>query len=254
MTSFLGIGCMSGSSMDGLDLCYVEFTGDIETDIWGYRILKTTTLPYTPEWQDKLTGACKLSGEDLIHLHVEYGHYVGQVINEFVADDNTKPDFVASHGHTIFHRPDLGYTFQLGDGETTSSYFKCPYVTNFRNKDVALGGQGAPLVPNGEKYLFSSYDICINLGGIANIGLRGDTGYDICPCNQVMNKLAHSMDPSNVFDRDGQIAATGVVIGETLQRLEALPFYNKPAPKSLDNQWITNEFFPLLNVSILNID
>lgn len=245
MTSFTGLGCMSGSSLDGLDLCHVEFTGDIETDIWGYHILEATTIKYSPELTERLRNAAKLSGEELIKLHMEYGHYVGRTIKEFL--ENKQVDFVASHGHTVFHQPHLGYTFQLGDGETTASYLNSPFVCNFRNKDVALGGQGAPLVPNGEKFLFSANDICINLGGIANIGLRGQGGYDICPCNSVLNRLAKEMDPSLDQDTDGTIAAKGSVIPEVLDRLEALPFYSKEPPKSLGAEWIEKHVDPILN-------
>ncbi|XP_060080052.1 anhydro-N-acetylmuramic acid kinase-like [Ylistrum balloti] len=251
MTSFTGLGCMSGSSLDGLDLCHVEFTGDIETDIWGYHILEATTIPYDQELIERLRNSAKLSGEELIQLHVEYGHYIGTTIKEFLS--NKHVDFVASHGHTVFHQPHLRYTFQLGDGETTASYLNSPFVCNFRNKDVALGGQGAPLVPNGEKFLFSANDICINLGGIANIGLKGQRGYDICPCNSVLNKLAGALDPSLQQDTDGNIAAKGDVIPEVLDRLESLAFYSKEPPKSLGAKWIEDHIDPILDVQQYSI-
>lgn len=248
MTSFNGIGCMSGSSLDGLDICHVEFTGDIETDVWGYHILEAVTVPYSADLTERLRHAPKLSGEELIKLHMGYAHYLGSTIQNFLKDKHV--DFVASHGHTIFHQPDLGYTFQLGDGETTSTYLNCPFVCNFRNKDVALGGQGAPLVPNGEKFLFSTNDICINLGGIANIGLKGERGYDVCPCNSVLNKLARALDPKLDQDMDGQIAAKGMVIQDVLDRLEALEFYSKDPPKSLGAEWIETNIEPILDVRI----
>ncbi|OWF46277.1 uncharacterized protein LOC110455968 [Mizuhopecten yessoensis] len=251
MTSFTGLGCMSGSSLDGLDLCHVEFTGDIETDIWGYHILDASTVSYSPELTERLRNAAKLSGEELIKLHMEYGHYLGATIKDFLG--NKHVDFIASHGHTVFHQPHLGYTFQLGDGETTSTYLNSPFVCNFRNKDIALGGQGAPLVPNGEKFLFSANDICINLGGIANIGLKGQRGYDVCPCNYVLNKLARMLDPSLYQDTDGNIASKGLVIPGVLDRLESLAFYSKEPPKSLGAEWIENHIDPILDQSLYSI-
>lgn len=242
---------MSGSSLDGLDLCCVEFTGDRDTDVWGYRIIKALTIPYDADWTSRLAGARNLSGESLVRLHVEYGHLLGKLIKDFIDGYSLEVEFVASHGHTIFHQPDQNYTFQLGDGETVSRYLDCPFVCNFRNKDVAYGGQGAPFVPCGEKYLFRAYDICINLGGIANIGIRGQKGYDISPCNYVLNKLAACYNTSLAFDTDGRIASQGQVLNNVLEKLNSLPFYSKPPPKSLGAEWIEENVIPILDVSIL---
>lgn len=251
MSSFCGIGCMSGSSLDGMDLCYVEFNVDTQTDKWEYKIIKATTIPYTTEWKNKLRNAPGFSGEQLIKLHIEYGHFIGETINNFIEKENISIlDFVASHGHTVFHQPNLGYTFQLGDGETTAVYLKHPFVCNFRNKDVALCGQGAPLVPNGEKFLFSATEICINLGGIANIGVKGFQGYDVCPFNYASNKLANIYNPALEFDPDGEIASKGTIIPGILAQLNSLPFYSKLPPRSLGAEWIEREVLPILNVSL----
>lgn len=258
MSSYSGIGCMSGSSLDGLDVCFAEYTGDKDTDIWGYRILKAETYPYPSEWGDKLRNASKLVGESLIKLHMEYGKFIGKTVLKFLENNEipaSSVDFVASHGHTVFHNPKEGYTFQLGDGETTSSYLSWPFVCNFRTKDVALGGQGAPLVPVGEKYLFNPHDICINLGGIANIGLKsgGGIGEDVCPCNYVTNRLAKQYNNDLEFDKDGKIAAQGNVIQEIYDKLEALPFYQEGPPKSLGPDWINTNIIPLLNTKTHSI-
>lgn len=250
MASFSGIGCTSGPSLDGLDLCYVEFTGDVQTDIWGYRIIKAITVPYTPEWQGLLKKAAQTSGEGLVKLHVQYGHFVGQTIAEFIQTEGINNlDFIASNGHSVFHQPDLGYTFNLGDGETTAVHLKYPFVCNFRNKDVALGGQGAPLVTNGEKFLFSYKDICLNLSGIANIGLRGLQGYDVCPCNYVSNKLANMHDPKLEYDPCGVIAKSGNILPDVLEKLESLDYYKLPPPKSVGSEWMEEKVLPLLDVS-----
>lgn len=254
MSTYTAIGCMSGSSLDGLDICYVEFTGDIDTDVWGYRILKGDTVPYTGEWQGRLSNAGTLTAEDFIKLHVDYGHFIGQSVKHFMATENiSNVDLISSHGHTAFHQPERGITFQLGEGETVSSYFNFPFVDNFRSKDLALGGQGAPLVPVGEKYLFSQSDICINLGGIANIGIRGTKGHDICPCNFVLNKLAFMSDGKSQFDQDGHIASKGNILFDVLGKLEALPYYQQAPPKSLGREWIEENIFPMLDVSILAV-
>lgn len=249
MSSFHGIGLMSGSSLDGLDICYAEFTGDVDTDVWGYRILKTLTLPYTEEWLERLRNARLLNGLDLIKLHVDYGRFLGETVEDFIDSEDAKPFFVASHGHTVFHQPEQHVTFQLGEGETTAAYLNCPFVCNFRNKDVALGGQGAPLVPGGERYLFSSVDMCVNLGGIANISWRGQNGHDICGCNTVLNMLAGKYGNLS-HDVDGQIGKSGKVLENVLQELESLEYYTLPPPKSFGLEWIVENVYPILDVSL----
>ena len=256
MATFVGIGCMSGSSLDGLDICCVEFTGDVCMDLWGYRILHAETVNYTSEWTQRLREAPTLSGEDLITLHIDYGKLVGMAVASFIKAYNIHGvQFVASHGHTAFHKPKHGLTFQLGDGEATSAFLRVPFVCSFRTKDVCFGGEGAPLVPCGEKFLFRNNDICINLGGIANIGVKGVTGYDISPCNIVLNRLATLRDATFQFDEDGEIARSGKIIPEVLQKLSALSYYREEAPKSLWKDYIESDVFPVLDVSrpIVNI-
>ncbi|KAK3610657.1 hypothetical protein CHS0354_028037 [Potamilus streckersoni] len=248
MSTFNGIGCMSGSSLDGLDICHVEFTGDLDADIWGYRILQGETIPYAKDWEERLQNSNILCGRELIQLHVQYGHFIGKTVSDFMERNKIRVvDFVASHGHTVFHQPGDGYTFQLGEGETTAIYLSCPFVCNFRCRDVALGGQGAPLVPVGEKFLFSYYEICINIGGIANIGLRGEMGYDICASNSVLNHLASITDSQLKFDNEGRLAESGTVVEELLEKLEGLGFYKEPPPKSLDRSWTDANVLPLLD-------
>ena len=251
MATYIGIGLMSGSSLDGLDVCCAEFTGDPEYDFWSYRIQEAETVPYSDEWLEKLRAAPSLSGAELIKLHVEYGHFLGRSVTQFIDKHNLREtvQFAASHGHTVFHSPEQGYTFQLGDGETAAAHLPFPLVSDFRTKDVALGGQGAPLVPGGEKYLFGTYDICVNLGGIANIGIKGQRGFDICPCNIVLNSLAQVKDGELLYDKDGILARSGNIITGLLAKLEDLSFYKECPPKSLWKEWIEENVFPLLDVS-----
>ncbi|XP_012945841.1 anhydro-N-acetylmuramic acid kinase [Aplysia californica] len=246
MTSYYGIGLMSGSSMDGLDLCFAELMGDPESDVWGYRLEHAVTVGYSTELKERLTHAVNLSGIELITLQVDWSHFVGQCLEKFIESKRLRPDFAASHGHTIFHQADKGISFQLGDGEIISSYLRCPFVCNFVTKDMALGGQGAPLVSCGEKFLFLQTDLCLSLGGIANVGCKGDKGFDVCPCNTVLNHLAKLHDPDLTYDKGGQLAAQGKVIPELLEELENLDFYQQTGPKSLGYEWVLDNVLPLL--------
>ncbi|KAK7097209.1 anhydro-N-acetylmuramic acid kinase-like isoform X2 [Littorina saxatilis] len=254
MSTYTGMGLMSGTSLDGLDMCVVEFTGDENCDIWSYRVLETVTVPYDAEWKERLSNVMTLSGLDLIKLHYDYSHFMGRAITKFMKDKNrTQMDFVSSHGHTVFHKPEEGLTFQLGDGEVMASYLKCPLVTNFRVKDVALGGQGAPLAPSGERFLYSSVGLCLNLGGIANVGSRDGKAWDICACNSVLNKLAKISDPAADFDKNGQLAARGQILPDVLASLENLSYYCQPYPKSLGVEWVNSEVWPILDTNKHNV-
>uniref|UniRef100_A0A0B6ZZX7 Anhydro-N-acetylmuramic acid kinase n=1 Tax=Arion vulgaris TaxID=1028688 RepID=A0A0B6ZZX7_9EUPU len=246
MSSYYGIGIISGTSLDGLDFCFAEFTGDSETDVWGYRIEHSVTVPYSKIMKDRLGSATSLSGIDLIKLQSDYSHLIGQCLERFILSKDLRPDFIASHGHTVFHQPDKGITFQLGDGEIISTYIRCPFVSNFRTKDVSLGGQGAPLVSCGEKYLFQQTDMCVSLCGIANVGCQGDKGFDVCPCNIVLNHLVSINDPNLQYDVDGNLAATGHILPDVLEQLDKLDYYQQSGPKSLGIEWVSSNLLPIL--------
>ncbi|WAQ99547.1 ANMK-like protein [Mya arenaria] len=256
MASFVGVGCMSGSSMDGLDICCVEFTGDIFTDLWGYRILAAETVAYSKQWSERLRDADNLSGIELIRLHVDYGRFQGKCVSTFITKHrlNERVQFVASHGHSVFHKPQEGISFQLGDGEVTAAMLKVPFVCNFRAKDVTIGGQGAPLVPCGEKYLFRNSDICINLGGIANIGIKGMRGYDICPCNRILNSLVLEKGGGQQYDKDGDLARSGDMVPEVLVKLQNLSYYQQDPPKSLWVDYIEENVLPILDCNKYKVE
>lgn len=248
MASFTGLGLMSGTSLDGLDVCCAEFIGDMNCDIWSYRVLRAHTFLYEDEWRERLANAASLPGLELVRLHYDYAHFMGRAVQKFLAENELKVNFVATHGHTVFHQPEQKLTFQLGDGETLATYLKCPLVTNFRVKDIALGGQGAPLVPSGERFLYSNVAMCLNLGGIANLGVRDGMGWDICPCNTVLNSLAQMHNPEWKYDKDGELASQGNVNDELLSNLNAEHFYKQPPPKSLGIERIKSEIWPHLDV------
>jgi anhydro-N-acetylmuramic acid kinase len=190
----------------------------------------------------------------LLFLHKEYGTYLGNQLNEFLKNQHIKPMLVASHGHTIFHQPDKKLTFQLGDGNCIAAACGITTISDFRSMDVALGGQGAPLVPIGDELLFGEYDLCLNLGGFANISFRTDhkrIAFDICPVNFVLNLLAASLGEE--YDAEGCIAAAGKIDQKLLNTLNSLEYYRTPHPKSLGREWVENHVFSALEGSDLSI-
>jgi anhydro-N-acetylmuramic acid kinase len=239
MKTFLAIGLMSGSSLDGIDLALVQFTSDDRH--YTYNIIDAETLPYPELWQRRLADAFLSKPEDLVPLDKEYGAYLGQQVNNFVKKRNVRPDFVASHGHTIFHKPEQQYTLQIGDGQALADNCGLLTVNDFRSEDVSKGGQGAPLVPIGDKLLFGDYEICLNIGGIANLSYDWSgkrIAYDICIANQALNWLAQR--EGLVYDKDGMLARSGKVDSALLEALNDHRFYRQEPPKSLGREFFEN--------------
>lgn len=241
------IGLMSGTSLDGLDMVYAVFTWDGTR--WDYRIDCTHSVDYSPEWREKLKGSYYLNGEGLTALSAEYGRFLGERVKEFVEKYSLTPDFVASHGHTVFHRPDLGYNLQIGCGAHLHAASGQKVVCDFRTLDVAFGGQGAPLVPIGDKLLFSQYDYCLNIGGFANVSFDNQDGkriaYDLCPANYVLNRLMRTRGQQ--YDKDGETARSGKVNKELFDALNALEYYHREPPKSLAQEWVDEYVMPLVD-------
>ncbi len=243
---YLVAGTMSGTSLDGLDLAAVEFM--YADNLWEFTIVAAKTIQYPSEWEDKLKSAPALSGVQLMELHNDYGRYTGLHINEFLQKNQLIPALIASHGHTIFHQPEKGFTFQLGNGVCIAAETGITTVADFRSGDVALGGQGAPLVPVGDRLLFSKYESCLNLGGFANISFEQNgkrTAFDICPVNFILNELAQKKGKS--YDAGGELGRTGKINKELLEQLNRLEFYRQPPPKSLGREWMDNSFLLLMN-------
>jgi anhydro-N-acetylmuramic acid kinase len=240
---------MSGTSVDGLDIALCQFT-EIAGK-WSYEIIKTDTLSYSgTEWEKRLSGADRLSGLELMELHRDFGRYTGNSVNAFLKDIDVKPDLVASHGHTVFHQPEKKLTLQIGDGAEITGITGIKTVSDFRRLDVALGGQGAPLVPVGDELLFGDYSFCLNLGGFANISFRkhgNRMAFDICPVNIVLNFLA--AEAGKAYDYNGEIARKGIVIPELLESLETLDYYRLDGPKSLGREWVDSLILPILKNS-----
>ena len=237
---------MSGSSLDGLDIAFVELLH--QSGNWQFEIVAASCYEYPETWKEKLQKAITLSALDYQLLHAEYGHYLGKEVARFI-DENSlhyKVSLIASHGHTTFHRPPQ-MTAQLGDGAAIAAETGLPVVSDLRALDVAFGGQGAPIVPIGEKLLLKDYDYYLNLGGIANLSFQKEEQYiafDICPANRVLNLLIQK--EGKEYDRGGEMASFGTVHETVLQQLNALPYYRQPYPKSLANDFGTDEVFPLV--------
>lgn len=237
---------MSGTSLDGIDLAYVKMNQNNYED---FEILQADTIPYTKEWKKKLQEAITYNKGDLIDLDVKYGKLLGDVLKEFIKSNTiTKIDFIASHGHTILHQPAKEITLQIGNGQEIANITNKKVVCDFRTQDVQLGGQGAPLVPIGDKLLFSNYDYCLNLGGFANISYEENNqriAFDICPVNIVLNRYTRKIGYE--FDDSGKIASGSEVNYQLLEALNSLGFYQEKPPKSLGLEWVQENIFPLID-------
>jgi anhydro-N-acetylmuramic acid kinase len=253
------IGLMSGSSLDGLDIAYVHLQERAVSPAqggarqWEYELVHTACHPYPEEWKRRLAEAPELPALEYQLLHAEYGHWLGAEVNRFIEEHNLhyQVQLIASHGHTAFHLPTRKMTAQLGDGAALAAATRINVVGDLRAMDLALGGQGAPIVPVGEKGMLPGYVFFLNLGGIANISKHGAgaangdfTAFDICPANRVLNMLAERV--GKPFDEGGALAAEGRVDEELLKRLNALSYYDMGYPKSLSNDFGTATVFPLI--------
>lgn len=244
---------MSGSSLDGLDIVFTEL--EESGGKWSYLIRHAACTEYEPEWKGKLQQAHSLNALDYLRLDAAYGHYIGQKINEFIAAFSLQHQvqLICSHGHTCFHEPQNRMTAQLGNGAAIAAATGINVVSDLRSLDIALGGQGAPIVPLGEKLLFPDHALLLNLGGIANISAASSNGYaafDICPANRVLNMLAEAA--GQAYDKDGLLATKGFVRDEALAKMNQQEYYVRPFPKSLSNDFGTDIIYPVLRQANLS--
>ncbi len=238
------LGIMSGSSNDGIDLALCTF--EASDGRWTSVVTAAGTIPFTSAWKQRLLSATSGTAFQLAQLHRDLGALIGEEAKRFLAHHGTA-DLIASHGHTIFHQPALGFTTQIGCGAQIAAITGLPSVVDFRTKDIALGGQGAPLVPFGERELFPGFDAFLNLGGIANVSFHARdsvVGYDVCTCNQALNALAGEANKD--FDADGALAKSGTINAALLDRLNAMPFVHEQLPRSLGRERFDAEMWPLL--------
>lgn len=231
------LGLMSGSSLDGLDLAYCEFTLENEQVTWNLLIAET--LPFSEMWQSRLAHLPFQNASVYAKTHIYLGYYFAELCNAFINKHQIQIDFIASHGHTIFHDPEKRYSAQIGDGAAIAAMTGIRTIDNFRTQDIALGGQGAPIAPIADRYLFKGYDFYLNLGGIVNISCNANDrfiAFDISGANQVLNRLAGEM--ALPYDAGGQLAASGQLLDDLFEKSNAPVFLKNPYPKSLSNQWV----------------
>jgi anhydro-N-acetylmuramic acid kinase len=246
---YRAMGLMSGSSLDGLDIAFAEF--EVTGGRWSYRLLETACIPYPSQWISRLQSATGLSAFDYLQLHSEYGHYLGAEVNRFIQERGLeyKIQLIGAHGHTTFHHPSSRFTHQLGDGAAIAATTGIHVVSDLRAMDIALGGEGAPIVPAGEKHLFADYDIFLNLGGIANLTVNRYPyqAFDVCPANRVLNLLAEKT--GKLFDENGETARSGTLHTALLDKLNSLDYYSRSAPKSLANSFGTDVILPMIEAA-----
>ncbi|MCW5515807.1 anhydro-N-acetylmuramic acid kinase [Muriicola sp. Z0-33] len=245
MKKYKVIGLMSGTSLDGLDLGYFHLWKEDEK--WNYEILATKSVSYDQEFKAKLKDAIYLKADELLIFHNSYGQWLGEQTKTFIIDNHLEVDLVSSHGHTTHHQPQNGLTFQIGSGQHLANTSGYCTVCDFRSNDVALGGEGAPLVPIGDKLLLDQYDFCLNLGGISNISFdhHGQrVAYDVGLANMVLNHI--TAKKGLAYDKGGELAAKGSINTNMLKQLNALEYYKLAFPKSTGYEWFVEKVVPIV--------
>jgi len=245
---------MSGTSLDGVDLCFSNFS--YENQDWKFKILVSDTILYEKSWITKLINAYSLSEIKLKELDLEFTSYLSEIILSFIHENQiSNIDFISSHGHTVFHEPKKQITYQIGNRVELNNLTNIPVVCDFRVQDVQFGGQGAPLVPIGDLLLFSDYSHCLNLGGFSNISIKSNNNiiaYDICPVNIVLNKYSRLIGFD--FDMNGQISKSGNINKNLIKSLNEILYYNLTHPKSLGLEWVENKIFPLIDSFKISVE
>ena len=244
MNAYQAIGIMSGSSLDGLDICAATFQKGTK---WGFQMDAFVAVPFPDDLYHQLLNCRSLSGESLHRLDIQLGLWLGGQVVDFMNENRLNPVVIGSHGHTVFHQVDHHLSLQIGNGHAIAEKTGVPVVADFRQQNVLLGGHGAPLVPIGDILLFEEYDAWINIGGIANATIRTKKGFeagDIVPANQVLNALANKL--GFPFDEGGQFAQQGKLNRNWHNYLGSIDFFEKPFPKSISNEWVKKELLDSL--------
>lgn len=248
------LGLMSGSSLDGLDLAFCEFCLQ-ENAIVSWRLVTGETLAFTEQWQNRLRNLPEQSAFTFAQTDTYFGLYMGELVKQFLIKNRLRPDFIASHGHTVFHHPERRMTVQIGSGAALAGFTGYPVVSDFRSQDVAQGGEGAPIAPIADKLLFDGYDFYLNLGGIANISANAKGKYiafDIGGANQILNALAN--ERAMPYDRGGAIAAKGQLQTALKETVDAIPYFGFSYPKTLDNRWVMREIAPFYQDQTIDLE
>ncbi|MCP4443247.1 MAG: anhydro-N-acetylmuramic acid kinase [Aureispira sp.] len=253
---YKALGLMSGSSLDGLDIVYTSMQWE-NGKISDWQLLAADTLSFSEKWHTRLLALPLQNGLVYAQTDMYLGYYFGALVNQFIQKYKIQDiDFVASHGHTIYHDPDRRFTAQIGNGGALAATISQDVICDFRTQDVALNGEGAPLAPLADKYLFEGYDFYLNIGGIANISCNANgrwVAFDVCPANQVLNALANELEEA--YDQDGALARSGDVDSYLLEEIRRFDYYQQVYPKSLGNGWIREQVLPVyegIEIPIVN--
>jgi anhydro-N-acetylmuramic acid kinase len=248
------IGVMSGTSLDGVDLAHIHFK--IKEGKWAFEVLECETISYNSHWISILKTAVDYSTIQLEELNQNYTQLLASIIINFINKYSIENlDAVCSHGHTILHQPQNGFTLQIGNLPEIAQLTKQTIVCDFRVQDVQLGGQGAPLVPIGDRILFSQYDYCMNLGGFSNVSFEENNiriAFDISAVNTVLNFYANQLGLD--YDDKGLISRTGTCNIDLLTELNALDFYKTKHPKSLGFEFVKEIVLPLMERYSITIE
>lgn len=244
------VGLMSGTSLDGVDAALVELEGEGVEDV-RFRLVHAVTVPYDEARREAIHGAILAgSAEALCGVHAELGEWLAEAAVRVCDEAGVERERVAaigSHGQTLWHRPPAagrrGATLQLGDAATIAERTGCAVVSDFRTRDMAAGGQGAPLVPWVDQVLFSlpgRSRALQNIGGIGNVTWVPPRGaeescfaFDTGPGNALMDAAVEIATGGRLtFDRDGRLAARGEVDRALLEELLRHPYFAQEPPKS----------------------
>lgn len=241
---------MSGTSLDGLDIAHVIF--NFKDESVDFELVNYQTIPYNAPILLQLQKATTLSVPEILILDKQIGSFYADCVNEFILQnkiDKSTIDAIASHGQTIFHQPQNGFTYQIGCGTTLAFITGIDVINDFRTLDVVAGGQGAPLVPIGDFHLFSTKaNAFLNIGGFTNISFKKNNeiiAFDICSGNLPMNEAVKSIGLT--YDKNGDLARKGGIDFTVLKELQKLEYFHKSAPKSLGTEWLESEYYPIIN-------
>jgi len=240
------IGIMSGTSCDGLDIAHSLFW--FEKNKWMYKLEKYKSVSYSKKLKSRLLKCSKLDALSLKILDLDFGEYIKGEIKKFIKESKTRFDLISCHGHTVFHDPKKKLSYQIGNPLIMYNSVRIPVVFNFRELDIIMGGEGAPLVPYGDKELFNEFDYCINIGGILNISKLYDKeliGYDICPANIILNKFSRELNEE--YDIDGRLSLSGNFDSNLFKKLNSIRYYKDDLPKSLDINFIEKNYYPFFS-------
>jgi len=237
-------GLMSGTSMDGIDVCLCE----IQTHPWQCRWLKAQTLPYPESLRYSLVQT-QADLAQIARWHRQIGEAFRDALAKVLVDFPTELHLIGSHGQTVYHEHQ-NMTLQLGEVAFLAEEFGCPVVSDFRIHDVAVGGSGAPLIPYVDAQLFGHLQrpiLALNLGGIANVTLvaygQAVMAFDCGPANMVLDELANLFSRGQMrVDHDGVWAAQGQVRPDWLDDLMAHPFVHQKPPKSAGREQFGSPF------------